>query len=77
MKSKINLDNSPINEEVPKLDNRVTKIQSDTQLRFSDLNLQMITQKKASLPGSSKLQDFGEVPDTRHQIYQSSKLSIL
>ena len=49
-----------------KLSNRVTKIQSDTQLRFSDLEnvdqSQNDKKKKAKLPGSSKPQDFGANP---------------
>jgi tol-pal system protein YbgF len=60
-------------EEVSfKLDNlssRVTKIQSDSQLRFSDLesseiNKKVKTQnkKKAKLPGTEKAQDFGVAP---------------
>jgi tol-pal system protein YbgF len=60
-------------EEVSfKLDNlssRVTKIQSDSQLRFSDLESSEINKKvktknikKAKLPGTEKAQDFGEAP---------------
>ena len=60
-------------EEVSfKLDNlssRVTKIQSDTQLRFSDLestgnaNINKTKNKKQKkLPGTEKAQDFGSAP---------------
>ncbi len=63
-----------INFKLDKLSNRVTKIQSDTQLRFSDLEDQNISvnkklvKKKSSktnetkLPGSDKPQDFGAAP---------------
>ena len=58
-----------INFKMDKLSSRVTKIQSDTQLRFSDLeNFDQIenpskkSKKKVSLPGSSKPQDFGATP---------------
>ena len=61
-----------INFKMDKLSNRVTKIQSDTQLRFSDLEsgntenkLNINTSKKNTkkiLPGSSKAQDFGAAP---------------
>ena len=54
-----------INFKLDKLSNRVSKIQSDTQLRISDLenvnknNLVEGEQKKVSLPGTDKAQDFG------------------
>ena len=54
-----------INFKLDKLSNRVSKIQSDTQLRISDLenvnknNLIEGEQKKVSLPGTDKAQDFG------------------
>jgi len=54
-----------INFKLDKLSNRVSKIQSDTQLRITDLesvnqnNLIEGEQKKASLPGTDKAQDFG------------------
>ena len=57
-----------INFKLDKLSNRVSKIQSDTQLRITDLesvnqnNLVGGEQKKASLPGSDKAQDFGAAP---------------
>ena len=67
-----------VNFKLDKLSSRVTKIQSDTQLRFSDLesgkvtdptNLQspnevQVEQKttQAKLPGADKPQDFGSAP---------------
>jgi tol-pal system protein YbgF len=66
-----------VNFKLDKLSNRVTKIQSDTQLRFSDLEVDDVknttkfnkSKKKnnkqttqASLPGSDKPQDLGAAP---------------
>ncbi len=53
-----------VNFKLDKLSSRVTKIQSDNQMRFSDLensNTQPV-EKKRKLPGSSKPQDFGANP---------------
>ena len=61
-----------VNFKLDKLSTRVTKIQSDTQLRFSDLENGVISspqEKKVSLPGSSKPQDFGAAP-----AYQTTNL---
>ena len=61
-----------VNFKLDKLSTRVTKIQSDTQLRFSDLETGTISEKKekkVALPGSAKPQDFGAAPG-----YQSSNL---
>ena len=61
-----------VNFKLDKLSSRVTKIQSDTQLRFSDLEkgtTDIKTQKQTTLPGSSKPQDFGAAP-----AYQTSNL---
>ncbi len=61
-----------VNFKLDKLSSRVTKIQSDTQLRFSDLeNGKISTQneKQTSLPGSNKPQDFGAAPG-----YQTTNL---
>jgi len=61
-----------VNFKLDKLATRVTKIQSDTQLRFSDLengNLNSVVEKKTILPGSTKPQDFGAAP-----AYQTSNL---
>ena len=54
-----------VNFKLDKLSTRVTKIQSDNQLRFSDLETgsQKISKDKTtSLPGTSKPQDFGANP---------------
>ena len=61
-----------VNFKLDKLSTRVTKIQSDTQLRFTDLEngtANTGTKKKVSLPGSSKPQDFGANPG-----YETSNL---
>ena len=62
-----------VNFKLDKLSTRVTKIQSDSQLRFSDLengtNIVPEKQKKVQLPGSAKPQDFGAAPG-----YQTSNL---
>ncbi len=56
--------------KLDKLSNRVSKVQSDTQLRFSDLesgnnsnlNLDNKAKVQAPLPGTDKVQDFGAAP---------------
>ena len=61
-----------VNFKLDKLSTRVTKIQSDNQLRFSDLEsgtANNTKEKQAALPGSSKPQDFGAAPG-----YQTSNL---
>jgi tol-pal system protein YbgF len=61
-----------VNFKLDKLSTRVTKIQSDSQLRFSDLEngIDSTTkEKKVSLPGSAKPQDFGAAPG-----YQTTNL---
>ncbi len=61
-----------VNFKLDKLSTRVTKIQSDTQLRFSDLESGTIntkTNKQTVLPGSTKPQDFGAAP-----AYETSNL---
>ena len=61
-----------VNFKLDKLSTRVTKIQSDTQLRFSDIESGTISvpkENQANLPGSSKPQDFGANPG-----YQTSNL---
>ena len=61
-----------VNFKLDKLSTRVTKIQSDTQLRFSDLENGVVSspqEKQVSLPGSSKPQDFGAAP-----AYQTTNL---
>ncbi len=54
-----------VNFKLDKLSSRVTKIQSDNQLRFSDLesgNINNTSKKNLELPGTSKPQDFGATP---------------
>ena len=54
-----------VNFKLDKLSSRVTKIQSDNQLRFSDLENsgeKINKAEKKVLPGSSKPQDFGANP---------------
>ena len=61
-----------VNFKLDKLATRVTKIQSDTQLRFSDMengNINSKIEKQTSLPGSVKPQDFGAAP-----AYETSNL---
>ena len=61
-----------VNFKLDKLSSRVTKIQSDAQLRFSDLENVSISpkiKKQQNLPGSTKPQDFGAAP-----AYQTSNL---
>ena len=61
-----------VNFKLDKLSTRVTKIQSDNQLRFSDLENGIVSpteKKKVSLPGSNKPQDFGAAP-----AYETSSL---
>ena len=65
-----------VNFKLDKLSSRVTKIQSDNQLRFSDLENEVVDntstkkkKKQTSLPGTSKPQDFGASPG-----YETSNL---
>tara|TARA_B100000989_G_scaffold283745_1_gene249900 strand:- start:548 stop:1510 length:963 start_codon:yes stop_codon:yes gene_type:complete len=61
-----------VNFKLDKLSTRVTKIQSDTQLRFSDLEsgaARTSSEKQTTLPGTAKAQDFGAAP-----AYQTSNL---
>ncbi len=61
-----------VNFKLDKLSTRVTKIQSDTQLRFADIegsSSEDIKKEQNILPGSSKPQDFGATP-----AYQTSSL---
>ena len=54
-----------VNFKMDKLSSRITKMQSDNQLRFSDLentDTSIKDKKKAKLPGTSKPQDFGATP---------------
>ena len=54
-----------INFKLDKLSNRITKVQTDNQMRFQDLEsgsstLNTATKKKKKLPGSGEAQDFGQ-----------------
>jgi len=54
-----------INFKLDKLSNRITKVQTDNQMRFQDLeggsgSLNITSAKKKKLPGSDEAQDFGQ-----------------
>ena len=54
-----------INFKLDKLSNRITKVQTDNQMRFQDLesgsnSLNTASTKKKKLPGSDEAQDFGQ-----------------
>ena len=54
-----------VNFKLDKLSSRVTKIQSDNQLRFSDLEsgkVEKSSNNNLTLPGTGKPQDFGAAP---------------
>ena len=54
-----------VNFKLDKLSTRVSKIQSDTQLRLSDIESSAttdLTKSQTQLPGTSKPQDFGASP---------------
>ena len=60
-----------INFKIDRLSNRITKIQSDNQLRFSDLEgaksegpAQQSVSKKMRLPGTDLPQDLGKISNT-------------
>ena len=60
-----------INFKIDRLSNRITKIQSDNQLRFSDLEgtkseglAQQSVSKKKRLPGTDLPQDLGKISNT-------------
>ena len=65
-----------VNFKMDKLSTRISKIQSDNQLRFSDLEtsedkiaVKKKSKQKVNLPGSTKPQDFGAAPG-----YETSNL---
>ena len=69
-----------VNFKLDKLSSRVTKIQSDTQLRFSDLEGSsngVNNEKQLHYQVQANPKILEQHLDTRHQIYKSSKLSIL
>ena len=54
-----------VNFKLDKLSNRITKVQTDNQMRFQDLesesgSLNTASKKKKKLPGSGEAQDFGQ-----------------
>ena len=60
-----------INCKLDKLSNRITKIQSDNQIRFQDLEKGYVSQENTDvasepkkLPGSSEPQDLGSISET-------------
>ena len=58
-----------INFKIDRLSNRITKIQSDNQMRFSDLensgvSPQSVSKEKKRLPGTDLPQDLGRISDT-------------
>ena len=58
-----------INFKIDRLSNRITKMQTDNQVRFSDLETSGVTQQSASkekkrLPGTDLPQDLGRISDT-------------
>ena len=60
-----------INFKLDKLSNRITKVQTDNQIRFQDLEKSGVdmskkstSKKKKKLPGSSEEQDLGKVSET-------------
>ena len=72
-----------INFKLDKLSNRITKVQTDNQMRFQDLESGNFTAdskkiKKEELPGSSQPKDLGGVSDTEiaatEQIQQTQSI---
>ena len=59
-----------INFKLDKLSNRISKVQSDNQMRFQDLEKSGLNQEgtvsfdKKKLPGSSEAQDLGSISDS-------------
>jgi len=49
-----------INFKLDKLSNRITKVQTDNQMRFQDLEGSNVKIKKKKLPGSGETQDLGK-----------------
>ena len=53
-----------VNFKLDKLSNRITKVQTDNQMRFQDLESSTVTnikKKKKKLPGSGEAQDLGKL----------------
>ena len=66
-----------VNFKMDKLSSRITKMQSDNQMRFSDLENnepnKNIDKKKAKLPGTSEPKDFGATPGIHQKIFLKNK----
>ncbi len=74
-----------INFKLDKLSSRITKVQTDNQMRFQDLEKSglndtnnLAKKKKKKLPGSSEAQDLGSISDTdvelTNQIQQTQSI---
>ena len=56
-----------INFKLDKLSNRITKVQTDNQMRFQDLEksgASIVSKKEKKLPGSDEAQDLGTISDS-------------
>jgi len=57
-----------INFKLDKLSNRITKVQTDNQMRFQDLESSTITKtKEKKLPGSGEAQDLGKALEIKEE----------
>jgi len=57
-----------INFKLDKLSNRITKVQTDNQMRFQDLESSTVTTtKKKKLPGSGEAQDLGKALEIKEE----------
>ena len=57
-----------VNFKLDKLSNRITKVQTDNQMRFQDLESSTVTNtKKKKLPGSGEAQDLGKALEIKEE----------
>ena len=57
-----------VNFKLDKLSNRITKVQTDNQMRFQDLEGSTLTKKKQKkLPGSGEAQDLGKTLEIKEE----------
>ena len=57
-----------VNFKLDKLSNRITKVQTDNQMRFQDLESSTVTTtKKKKLPGSGEAQDLGKALEIKEE----------
>ena len=57
-----------VNFKLDKLSNRITKVQTDNQMRFQDLESPTVTNtKKKKLPGSGEAQDLGKALEIKEE----------